>query len=140
MADLKCLSLGDENELLDLIETHTSKFSQPIVKNDPIIYTKKGLEKKLTRQTSLTLLSVVDTTVVPRSGPIVKDLRPETVNEQRAQMTRQKTTAQILDETAAERVSRLSRMVNHHELTDDDDSDNDDDAYLKQLRAVMKKD
>ena len=65
-------------------------------------------------------------------------MRPETVNEQRAQMTRQKTTAQILDETAAERVSRLSRMVNHHESTDD--SDNDDDAYLKQLRAVMKKD
>ena len=47
MTDLRaeCFSLGDENELLDLIETHTSKFSQPIVKNDPIIYTKKGLEK-----------------------------------------------------------------------------------------------
>ena len=77
---------------------------------------------------------------MPRSGPIVQDLRAETVNAQRAQMTLQKSTSQILNQTAAERVSQLSRMVNHHESGDESDSDNDDDAYLKQLRAVMKKD
>ena len=38
--------LGDENELLDLLETHTAKFCQPVPKTDPITYAKKGLDKK----------------------------------------------------------------------------------------------
>merc|ERR1712106_10311 len=32
----------DENELLDLLETHTAKFCQPVPKTDPITYAKKS--------------------------------------------------------------------------------------------------
>ena len=48
--------------------------------------------------------------MIPRSGPVIQDLRPEVVEDRIRQMKTEKSTNQILDKAAAQRVARLSRM------------------------------
>ena len=81
-------------------------------------------------------INLAETTVIPRAGPVLQDLRPETVKAEQLKMKMEKSTTQILSQAAASRVAKLSRM----KPTDESESDDsEDDDYLNQMRISMKK-
>ena len=85
----------------------------------------------------MTEFNLAKTTIIPRAGPVLQDLRPETVNAEQLKMKMEKSTTQILSQAAANRVAKLSRMRTTNESGSDD---SEDDDYLNQMRISLKKD